>query len=320
MHHQAKSALLVLPVVASVFLACSTGVAQEDFDAAQRSLELETARVHSLESRLTQEDGKHASFQARLDQSEVRIAELDSERMKAEVRAAQLEAKLTAQVQAAGELQVEVGEAQVLRALLETFLAWNRKDEEGFTAGFTENGITETMLALPQAVGEPGIGLRRLVDVSAVGEVATIHVMFALGTQRNSVNMSLVKEEGVWKIDGERRLPPKINKGTATVGVTIAECGLTFDKTSVSGGNVVFKLANSGGQHHHLVLHSGSDISASSQIAFVRNLEPGAEMNVAFARPLQPGTYVFQCLNAGQVDSRVSPATGQGSLAEFRVR
>ena len=306
--------------MALVFTACSTGVAQEDFDAAQRSLEQEVARAQSLESRLSQEEVKQASLQAKLDQAEVRAAELDTERIKAEVKTTQLESKLTAQVEAAGELQGEVDEAQALQALLETFLAWNRKDEKVFKAGFTETGLADTVLALPLAMGEPGIGLRRLIDISAAGEVATIHVMFALGTQRHSVNIALVKEEGGWKIDGERRLPPKIKKGAATVNVTIDDCRLSFDTTSVSGGNVVFKLVNSGGRHHHLVLHDGSDISGSSQIAFVRDLEPGAEMNVAFARPLKPGTYLFQCLNADQVDSRVSPASARGSLAEFRVR
>ena len=315
-----SSGTWTIMLVALVFTACSTGVAQEDLDVAQQSLQREITRAQSLESRLTQEEVKQASLQTRLDQAEVRIAGLDSERMKADVKTTQLDAKLTAQVEAAGELQVEVDEAQALQALLEMLLAWNRKDEKVFTAGFTESGLANTVLALPHAMGEPGIGLRRLVDISAAGEVATIHVMFALGAQRHSVNMALVKEEGEWKIDGERRLPPKIKKGAATVNVTIADCMLTFDQASVTGGNVVFKLANLGDQHHHLVLHDGSGISGSSQIAFVRDLEPGAEMNVAFARPLEPGTYRFQCLNADEVESRVSPASGQGSLAEFTVR
>ena len=49
------------------------------------------------------------------------------------------------------------------------------------------------------------------------------------------------------------------------------------------------------------------------------DLEPGSEMTVAFAQPLAPGTYLFQCLSAGQVDSRVSLADAQGTLEEFTV-
>ena len=319
-HTRPRSALFVMLLVAAAMAACSTGVAQEDYDAAVQNLERTSDQVRSLESRLTQEEGKQAALRARLDQAEVRMAELDSERMKADVQTTQLDAKLTARNESAAVLQEQVDEAQALQALLEAFLAWNRKDNDGFKAGFTESGLADTVLGLPQAVGEPGIGLRRLVDVSTAGGVATIHVMFALGTQRNSVNMSLVKEEGGWKIDEERRLPPKIKEGTATVSVAIADCKLTFDKTAVSGGNVAFKLTNSGDQHHHLVLHSGSVISASSQIAFVRDLEPGAEMNVAFARPLDPGTYLFQCLSPSEVAARITPAGAQGSLAEFVVR
>ena len=104
------------------------------------------------------------------------------------------------------------------------------------------------------------------------------------------------------------------------MNVTVADCELAFDKTSVSDGNVGFKLTNLGAQHQHLVLYEGSDLLQSSQLAFVMDLEPGSEMNVAFAQPLAPGTYLFQCLSAGQVDSRVSLADAQGTLAEFTVR
>ena len=303
-----------------LLLACSSGVVQEELDAAQQSLVQERARAGALESRLDQEERNQVALLAGLDQAEVRIAELDSERMKSEAQKTQLESKLEAHAAAADELRSEVDEARALQALLDTLLAWNRRDEETFSAGYTERGVADTVLTLPQAVGEPGLSLRRLVDVSASGGEATIHVMFALGRHRNSVNIELVKEEGVWKIDGERRLPPKIKEGTATVNVTVVDCKLAFDKSSVSGGNVGFKLTNLGAQYHHLVLYEGSELSQSSQIAFVRDLEPGAAMNVAFTQPLAPGTYLFQCLTASQVDSRVALAGTQGTLAEFRVR
>ena len=308
-----------LLVAVALLIACSPGVAQEEFDAAQQVLDREQARTRELESRLGLEERNQVALLARLDQAEIRIAELDSERMKAEAQKSQLESKLEANVETSDELRSEVDEAQALQALLETLLAWNRKDEKTFSAGYTEGGAANTVLALPRAVGEPGLSLRRLVDVSAAGEEATIHVMFALGRQRNSVNIAMVKEQGEWKIDGERRLPPKIKEGTATVNVTVADCKLAFDKTSVSDGNVGFKLTNLGAQQHHLVLYEGSDLQ-SSQLAFVMDLEPGSEMNVAFAQPLAPGTYLFQCLSAGQVDSRVSLADAQGTLAEFTVR
>ena len=301
-------------------LACSSGVAQEDLDAAQQALDQERARTVTLESRLGQEELSQIALLARLDQTDVRIAELDSERIKVEAQKTQLESKLAANVEASDELQNQVDEAQALQALLETLLAWNRKDEQTFSAGYTDTGVANTVLALPQALGEPTLSLRRLVDVSAAGEEATIHVMFALGRQRNSVNIAIVKQEGAWKIDDERRLPPKIKEGTATVNVTVADCKLDFDTRSVSGGNVGFKLTNQGAHLHHLVLYEGSELSQSSQLAFVRDLEPGAEMNVAFAKPLAPGTYLFQCLSAREVDSRVSPAGTQGTLAEFSVR
>ena len=205
-HARACGSSLLVAVAVALLIACSPGVAQEEFDAAQQVLDREQARTRELESRLGLEERNQVALLARLDQAEIRIAELDSERMKAEAQRSQLESKLEANVETSDELRSEVDEAQALQALLETLLAWNRKDEKSFSAGYTEGGAANTVLALPRAVGEPGLSLRRLVDVSAAGEEATIHVMFALGRQRNSVNIAMVKEQGEWKIDGERRL------------------------------------------------------------------------------------------------------------------
>ena len=275
-----------------------------------------------------------------LDKAELRNAELESEMMKAEVlsarldqaeaRTAELESVLTTETESAKELRQRVDEAEAFESLLTTLLAWNRKDSEEFRAGFTDEGLAETVLMLPRTIGAFEISMRRLVDTSVSGDGSTIHAMFALGTQRNSVNFSLMKVAGVWKINGERHLSPKIRPGTTVADVGINECEFEFSTNSFVDGSVAFKLMNEGGQHHHLILvnvpeglapidiQADQSLEGVEEIAFVERLEPGGELTVAFARPLDSGRYLFQCFIADGSDARVSPA--EGTVGEFRVQ
>ena len=154
--------------------------------------------------------------------------------------------------------------------------------------------------------------------------------MFALGTQRNSVNFSLVKVAGEWKIEGERQLPPKTRSGTTVADVRITECEFELSTNSFADGNVAFRLMNEGGQHHHLVLmnvpeeldptniQAGDSVAVAEEVAFVEKLAPGDEITVAFAQPLDHGRYLFQCFIAAEGDARALSA--EGMVGEFTVR
>ena len=51
-------------------------------------------------------------------------------------------------------------------ALLSTFLAWNRKDRDAFTANFTDTGLSGTVLSLPESLGDPAIAPRRIMEAT----------------------------------------------------------------------------------------------------------------------------------------------------------
>jgi hypothetical protein len=261
-----------------------------------------------------------ASLQSQLDQAKVQIVELLDER----VRASSLESELA-------QLRETVDDAEAQQALLEALLAWNRKDAKGFAAGFTDKGLAETMLRLPSSVGEPAIALRRMIDTTVTGDSASIHVMYALGTQRNSINIFLVRDDGVWKINDDKQRSPKINGGTITVDVRLEDCSLQLDPHAVTGGEVAFRVKNVGQQNHGLVLTKvpedlnltnlaqgvGLPPEGIQDIAFVGELAPEDEITVAFTQPLVSGRYVFRCPAPDDTDGL--PAITKEMLGEFTV-
>ena len=95
--------------------------------------------------------------------------------------------------------------------------------------------------------------LRRVMDpaLTTSGDTTTIHAMFALGTQHppfdmNSVpqDYSMAKQGGVWKIDGEERLSPKIQGDTMVVDVRLDGCASMFDSETITGRNVALRVEN----------------------------------------------------------------------------
>ena len=131
--------LLVLAAVAGS-ASCGTGVSQDEFEAVQQDLAREKARSQSLEGELAQVGANIAGLNERVD--------------KAEMEQAVLVSKLAQETTNVEGLQKKVDEAEVQQALLATFLAWNRKDANGFNAGFTDGGLSKTVLSVPEAIGE----------------------------------------------------------------------------------------------------------------------------------------------------------------------
>ena len=114
----------------------------------------------------------------------------------------------------------------------------NRKDAENFLSGFTDQGLPNSVLSLPESIGVPPIGLRRVMEVEVTGDEAHIHVMFGLGTHRQSLRHSLIKIGDGWKINGEERLPPKIKGATIAVDTRIVGCSLEAGDSALTTGNV----------------------------------------------------------------------------------
>ena len=311
---------LLAALVAVAGVSCSSSVSDEEFEAVQKDLETERALTQSLESQLAQEGANLARLEKAVDRAEVRLTELESELARERATTA-------------GHRE-RVDEAEAEAALLAAFLAWNRKDPEGFAASFTDEGISETSLSLPALLGEPPIALRRVMDATISSDTATIHVMFALGTQRNSVRYTMAKRGGVWKIDGEERLSPKIQGNTMVVDVRLDKCASMFDSETITERNVALRVENVGQEHHHLILKrvpeeldlgrllQGDEPPSQGvdDVAFVGAPQAGELINVAFTEPLQPGRYVLLCYPLDPKDDEGVQLLAEGIVAAFTVR
>ena len=311
--------LLAVTLIAAV-VACSGGVSEEEFNAVKKDLAIEKTQSQAQETELAKERAETARLVEAVDRFEARIAELKSE--------------LAKERAAIAKTQERVDAAEAESALLAAFLAWNRKDQEGFAASFIDLGSAETVLSIPENLGQPSLALRHVRDTIVSGDTATIQAMFALGTQRNSVRYSMAKQGGIWKIEGEERLSPKIKGHTTVVDVTLDGCASLSESETVVEGHVAFKVENTSAEHPHLILKkvpedidSGrllqSDVvpyEGVEDVAFVRETRAGESINIAFTEPLEPGRYVLVCYpqDSGGIEE-VRP-DAEGIVATFRVK
>ena len=224
--------------------------------------------------------------------------------------------------------------AEAETALLAAFLAWNRKDGEEFVARFTQNGISETSLSMPASLGEPPIALRRVMDATVTDDTATIHAMFALGTQRHSVRFSMAKQDGVWKIEGEERLSPKVHGDIPVVDLELDGCSPLSDSDSVVDRIVFFRVENFGQVNPHLVLKmvaedidpglllqgDAAPVEGVTDVAFVREAKSGESFNIAFTEPLQPGRYVLLCYPQAPGGIKGARPAAEEIVATFTVK
>ena len=286
---------LIVGAIMLAVISCGSDVSDAEFNAAMKNLETEKTDSQALRSELAMERADTARLVVIVDRIEARIAELES--------------KLAKERAGIAKRQESADKASAQAALLAAFLAWNRKDREGFKASFTENGISETALSIPVNLGEPPIALRRLMDAAVTDGAATVHAMFALGTQRHSVRYSMAKQDGVWKIEGEDRLSPKVHGDTPVVALKVEGCSPLSERESMIDRNVAFRVENSGREHPHLILRrvpedidlgellQGDEAPSESlaDVAFFRETKAGESINIAFTEPLQPGRYVLLC-------------------------
>lgn len=263
--------------------------------------------------------------QEELDAEKAMVADLQTEVNEAEAQMAVALSELVQSTSEMADLRKKVDEAQARQALMAALLAWNRKDSESFQSGFTERGIADTVMSLPESIGDPPIGLRRIMDTQVSGDNAITHVMFGLGTQRNSLRHSLVKTEEGWKIDAEQQLSPKPKEGTPVVDIQIDECSLKSGSTNLPSPKAALTLENAGDVALNLALVQVRDDLNPSEVAdgqipaadvietvaHTHNLRPGEKTNLAFTAPLNPGRYALVCV--GGTDA------GAGIVADLIV-
>ena len=64
----------------------------------------------------------------------------------------------------------------------------------------------------------------------------------------------MAKKAGVWKIDGEERLSPKVHGDTPVLDVKLDGCARASDSVVMIDRIVAFKARNSGQEHPLLIL------------------------------------------------------------------
>ena len=285
----------------------------------------ERLKVSSLEEQL-------ASLLSALQEARATIDDLENQSASLQERqmlASSLQEQLAGLEGSLDGLRQRVDSAEVEKALLTAFLAWNRKDSGEFGSV-----ISETASALlPEPLGILPISLRRLMNTEVSGDTATTHAMFGLGTQRNSIGVSLGRSDGVWRIQDLQRRSPKIMGATIPIDVQVDESEISLDASAVTNGNVAFVVTNGGTRPRRIVLHrldlaidpilafqaEGPLPGSMTGVAFVEGLQPGEQTNIAFTTPLASGRYVILGVPIdpdGPVSARNSSA---GMVAEFSV-
>ena len=311
--------LMLAAVMLIAAVSCGNGVSDDELSAVQNQLQAEKALSQSLNSELNAEQAEVARIGEDVVLLEVRIVGLESELAKERATVA------------ASQEKIDSAEAQV--ALLSTFLAWNRKDRDAFTANFTDTGLSGTVLSLPESLGDPAIAPRRIMEATVSEDTVTVHAMFALGTHRHSVRYSMAKQGGVWKIDAEERLSPKIKGDPTVVNVRLDGCASASRTEAVVEGKVAFTIEHAGEGHQHLILKKVpenldlerllQDEPAASEgvvdVAFIASTMAGKSMNVAFTQALQPGRYALVCYPQGSVDAEYGQSPAEGIVATVTV-
>ena len=144
----------------------------------------------------------------------------------------------------------------------------------------------------------------------------------------------MAKQDGVWKIEGEERLSPKVHGDIPVVDLKLDDCSPLFEAEAIVDQMVAFRVENSGQGHPHLVLKMVAEnidpglllqsdvtpIGGVTDVAFVREAKSGESFNIAFTEPLQPGRYVLLCYleDLGEI-KEVRPAA-EGIVATFTVK
>ena len=191
-----------------------------------------------------------------------------------------------------------------------------------------------TVLSVPENLGDPPIALRRIMDTTVSDETVTIHVMFALGTQRNSARYSMVKQAGAWKIEAEERLSPGIKGDTTVIDVRLETCDSISESEAVVEGKVAFRVEDASGGHQHLILkkvpedldltrllQGGADaLEGVVEVAFLGETMGGESMNVAFTEALQPGRYALLCYPQGSKDAEGVRIPPEGIVTAFTIQ
>jgi hypothetical protein len=223
---------------------------------------------------------------------------------------------------------------------------WNAKDADGFSALFTDKGVSELAGAEGEGVsvsdlraqfksfvGESPIELKTIDVTKASGSTADADVTTNQQGVIEGDKFVLTKTGSDWKIDGYDGygLSPDIPSGYKTVDLQTAEFAFGFDREAVTSGKIAFKVENAGKQVHEVALEkvpADFDLDAALQAdeppADVEDIgrieiKPGRTYNMVLLKDLAPGRYVMICFMP-DTEGDGTPHALKGMTADFTVK
>jgi len=196
-------------------------------------------------------------------------------------------------------------------------------------AGFTRE---ECKGNAQDCVGDPS-ETTSLANTKVLGDTATTEGTFSSAGEDvgEELYLSLVREDGVWKLDGLRNPPQEIPEGVKKVDLNLNEFAFGFNASEITDGNFAFVAKNVGKQNHQVgvmkvpadldiqELWREEEVAGVEDIAFTLPFPPGDEYNVVFDQPLEPGRYALVCSVPDKDDPEKTPHALKGMISEFTI-
>ncbi len=217
-------------------------------------------------------------------------------------------------------------------------------DVDGFLELWTDNGLqqlfheTSASFQTGYYIGAKQFSLGASSDITMSGDTATTVAALYFRLVGVVRRFSLIRQEGVWKIDGGTLTTA--DTGDATViDVDFGGSAILFDPSVIVDGDIALRVHNSTAERHELNILTAlpdRDITAFFEhpelepplpegrsmpegtdfIGGVSAIDPGVTVTVLFSEPLPAARYVFFC-NAEDESGQAHSKTGE--FAEFTI-
>jgi hypothetical protein len=232
-----------------------------------------------------------------------------------------------------GDGEPSAEEIQEVEDLVRQLFESSGDDADFVFAHVTDNMIEnvffstreECMANADECIGDPA-SVESVSDTEIDGNSATTHVVSDFGV----FDVTLVREDDVWKADSLRAASDEVPEGAAIVNMSLIEFTFAFRADDIpADGNFAFRATNDGEQVHEVgVAPIPADVpleeaieavDESAVVAFKLFIVPDQEVDVAFDAPLEPGRYALVCFFPDTDDPERTPHAFKGMLAEFTI-
>lgn len=230
---------------------------------------------------------------------------------------------------------------QEVEDTVRTLAGYSGEDVDAFLELVTDNvlenffGFTreECRDNAQDCVGDPSESAS-LANTKVSGDTATTEGTFSFDGDEETFLLSLVREDGVWKLDGLRDAPREIPESVKKVDLELNEFAFGFKASEITDGNLAFAAKNVGEQSHQVLVlkvpadldiqefiqsESEEEVEGIEDIAFTLPFPPGDEQNVVFDQPLAAGRYALFCFVPDKDDPEKTPHALKGMTAEFTI-